>query len=95
MGCAPEPNRARNEFVGRRAVGIIYSDNAPEFKAACQQLSLVHETSQPGNPKTNGIIERCNGDILALTRTGLVTAGLPACFWPNAAQRMCFNDDVL
>ena len=45
------------------------------------------------SPKTNAIIERCNGDVLAMTRSALIGAGLPACFWPYAAPCVCFNDN--
>ena len=67
-------------FIGRRTIAMVYSDGSGELKAACEQLSIVHELSQPGIPKTNAIAERQNSDVLAMTRTSLVAAGLPACF---------------
>ena len=73
---------------------MVYSDESGELKAACHQLSIVHELPQPGIPKTNAIAERQNSDVLAMTRSSLVAAGLPACFWPYAAPCVCFNDNM-
>merc|ERR1711978_189544 len=45
-------------------------------------------------PKTNGLIESTNGDILPGTRAQLVEAGLPSCFWPWAAQCYCHHENT-
>jgi hypothetical protein len=48
---------------GRR-ISLLYSDNAPEFVSASRELSVLRETSVPGAPKTNSLIERANQIVL-------------------------------
>ena len=50
--------------------------------------------SLPGAPQTNAVVERLNGDILDGTRTLLARAGLPACFWPFAAEHYCLMENT-
>ncbi len=45
-------------------------------------------------PKTNGIIERTNQDIVVGPRALLAQAGMPACLWVFAAPCYCMQDDV-
>jgi transposase InsO family protein len=66
-------------FTGRRKIQQAYSDNAPEFIKAVRCLNIIHETSSPGVPQTNGIIERVNLLIIGGTVTSLISAGLPPC----------------
>ena len=44
-------------FVGKRALGYLYSDNSGEIIAACEALGIHHEGSQTGVPHTNAIID--------------------------------------
>ena len=60
---------AIRHFIGGRAIRVVYSDNAGELKAACRELEILHEFSQTGNPKTNGIAEWTNSDVLSLSHT--------------------------
>ena len=82
-----------SKFVGDK-VEVFYSDNAPELKLACNNLGIVHELSSPGVPQNNAVVERTNLDVLEGTRTCLVCSGLPQCFWPFAAPRLCFLDNT-
>ena len=75
-----------------KKVEVFYSDNAPEPKLACKNLGIFHELSLPGVPQNNAMVERTNLDVLEGTRTCLVCAGLPQCFWPLAAPHFCFLD---
>jgi hypothetical protein len=81
-------------FTGRRKIQQIYSDNAPEFLKAVKMLGIVHETSAPGVPQTNGIIERSNQLLIGGTVTSLIAAGLPPCDWSYAAPCWCFNYNI-
>ena len=74
-------------------MGCIYSDGAPELDEACRILGFPHDKSHPGVPQNNGIIERCNGDVLAMTRTSIIHAGMPNYVWPFACQCVCHNDN--
>ena len=78
-------------FTGRRRIQLAYSDNAPEFISAMKALNILHETSTPGVPKTNGIIERVNQLIIGGTVTSLIAAGLPPCYWSYASPCWCIN----
>ena len=84
---------AMRMFCGSYRVACIYSDGSHEIADACRRFGYVHERSQPGVPQNNGIIERANGDILAMTRTAIVHAGLPNFVWPFACQCVCHNDN--
>ena len=67
---------ALNHFNGSAAVKRFFSDNAKELIMAAKQKKWPHDTSTPGRPKTNGVIER-----------GIwFTAGVPASS-PNASRR--------
>ena len=98
--CYPMPDKSGKEteaalgmFAGPYRICLVYSDDSAEIAWACKQRKWPHEISQPGCPQNNGIIERCNGDILAMTRTSLIHAGLPNFAWGFAAQCVCFNDN--
>ena len=80
--------------MGDRGVRKLYSDNSGEIGKALKELKIMPHNSQPGVPQTNAVIERLNQDILDGTRTSLVRAGLPACFWPFAAERYCLQENV-
>ena len=85
---------ALRHFTGGFAVKLCYSDNSLEIADACRQLGIPHETSQPGVPQNNGIIERANGDVLAMSRTMLIHAGLPNHCWPFAARGACHHNNI-
>ena len=89
-----EAERVLRNFFGNAKVEVFYSDNAPELKLACRNLGIVHELSLPGVPQNNAMVERTNLDILEGTRTCLVCAGFPQCFWPFAAPHFCFLDNT-
>ncbi len=44
--------------------------------------------------KPNSLIERATQDFLQGTRTLLLQAGLPACFWSSAAPCYCLLDNI-
>ena len=54
----------------------------------------MHEKSRAGVPQINSVIERTNLDILEGTRTTLICAGFPECFWPFAAQHFCLLENT-
>ena len=88
----PAPSKSTDEttmalraFVGDSKVKRVYSDNADELLSASRSRGVPHEASQRGMSQTKGIIEREVQDMLIGTRTLLVAAGLPGCFWSHAA----------
>ena len=72
----------------------MYFDAAPEFGSVCSELAIPFQESIPGDPQSNGLIERCNQDALGMTRAALYTSGHPHCFRPYACQAVCFNEGV-
>ena len=91
---AEQAVRALRYFFGNNVVNSFYSDNAPELGRACTTLGTVHGKSRAGAPQNNSVIERTNLDILEGTRTTLICAGYPECFWPFAAQHFCFLENT-
>ena len=77
---------AIKKFVGERKVVCAYSDSAPSFEAAMNELGIPLDKSLPGRSVTNSIAERNNLFMLDTASTCLLHAGLPACFWPFAVE---------
>ena len=77
---------AIKRFIGERKVTCAYSDSAPSFEAAMNELGIPLDKSLPGRSVTNSIAERNNLFILDTASTCLLHAGLPACFWPFAVE---------
>ena len=77
---------AIKKFVGDRKVVCAYSDSAPSFEAAMNELGIPLDKSLPSRSVTNSIAERNNLFMLDTASTCLLHAGLPACFWPFAVE---------
>ena len=77
---------AMSRFCGSYRIGCVYSDGAPELEESCRILGYPHDRAHPGVTQNNGIIERCKGDVLAMTRTSIIHAGMPNYMWPYACQ---------
>ena len=91
---ADEARYALLDFNGDREVKRYYSDNSGELRQAIKDMGVPREGSVPGVPKTNGVIERTNRDILDGTRATLINAGLPGCFWEFAGPAYCHLDNI-
>ena len=93
--------RAVKQFIGAKKVRQAYSDHAPQFIEAMNEMKIPIDHSLPGRPQTNSIAERTNQFILTATSTCLLEAGLPPCFWRTAILCVCHllnvepNDDEL
>ncbi len=88
------PAMAIRDFTGGVFVKQLYSDGADEIVSACRAEGILPDTSQPGHPENNALIERTNQDIIHGTRTLLFQAGLPSCFWTFAAPCYCLLDNA-
>ena len=86
---------AIRHFMGDRKIDIFYSARSGEIERALRDLHIVSDTSQPGVPQNNAVVERFVQDILEGTRTALLRAGLPPCFWEYACQHYCLMENVL
>ena len=93
--------RAVKQFIGAKKVRQAYSDHAPQFIEAMNEMKIPIDHSLPGRPQTNSIAERTNQFIPTATSTCLLEAGLPPCFWRTAILCVCHllnvepNDDEL
>eukprot|EP00972_Heterocapsa_arctica_P112955 16434634-Heterocapsa_arctica.AAC.1 len=72
----------------------VKSKNLEDTIVALHRLGILREPSRPGVPQSNAKIVRTNLDILEGTRTTMIHAGLPECFWPFAAPHFCFIDNT-
>jgi len=64
----------------------VYSDNSPEIKAAMKELNVLHDTSIPYRPQTNGIAERAVRRVKEGTTCTLVQSGLGEEWWAEAME---------
>ncbi|MFM7984643.1 MAG: hypothetical protein ACKPKO_35500, partial [Candidatus Fonsibacter sp.] len=71
-------------FKGNRDISRFYSDRSGEIERALRLLHIPSDTSQLGVPQNNAVAERLVQDVLEGTRTLLLRAGLPPCFWDFA-----------
>ena len=86
---------AINHFKRERNIRIFYSDRFREIERALRDRHIVSDTNQPGVPQHNAIAERIVQYVLEGTRTALLRAGLPPCFWEYAIQHYCMMENVL
>ena len=61
--------RAVKQFIGAKKVRQAYSDHAPQFIEAMNEMKIPIDHSLPGRPQTNSIAERTNQFILTATST--------------------------
>mgnify|MGYP000844555137 CR=1 FL=1 len=69
-----------------KTIKQVQCDNAPEFISALDELSIPCKLSMPGEPQTNGVIERRVQMVVRGTASLLVASGLPQACWPHAAR---------
>ena len=74
---------------------VIYSDNAPELKAAIEYLGYRHQTSIEYVDSTKSFVEREIRQMLEGCRTNLLQAGFPQQYWPLAMQHFAHAHNVL
>ena len=80
---------ALREFYGEDQFYFFYSDNAPELKSAAANELMLHLTSTPHRPQSNGVIERFIQLVIDGTRCLLHQSGLPLRYWHLAARAFC------
>ena len=88
---AQEVERVLRHVTGQHLrIKYLYSDSAPEFTKACRSLGIDHDTSTPGDPQNNGLIERRVQIAKRGGRALLMQASLPDCFALYAIQAYLF-----
>jgi hypothetical protein len=81
-------------FMGENVGNKLYSDNSEELTKACRELQLVHPTSTPRRPESNGLCEARIRSVVQGTRCLLLQAGLPHRFWPLAGRCWTFSKNI-
>ena len=84
--------RSLQRFAGpNRSYTRIYTDASRELIAAVREIGVeqvMHDTSTPGMPQTNGLAESMVRRVVHGTRALLAKAGLPHPYWSLAS--VCF-----
>ena len=73
---------------------LFYSDNAPELKSAASNGLMLHPTSTPNRPQSNGVIEIFIQLVIDGARCLLHQSGLPMRYWTFAARLFCHGRNV-
>ena len=67
--------------------GREYESSA--FNSFVQSLGIIHETTAPYSPASNGVVERKNRTLIELTNVMLIEFGAPLHFWGEAILTAC------
>ena len=86
--------KAITQFAGRQKIRFMHTDESKELIKACDDHGIVHETSPPGIPQSNGLAETMVRIEVEGGRCELSNAGFPPCFWPLAIQHFCFSRNI-
>ena len=93
---AEETNKALRRFLGPQTKAKYgYTDNSKEFKKAFEDLDIVHDTSTPHRPETNGVAERAVRRVKEGTPCALVQSGLLEIWWVFAMECYCYLRNVV
>ena len=71
------------------SVGVVYTDNSPEFNAAIEEYGFVHQNSVEYVDSTKAVVEREARTILEGARTNLVQSNMDVIMWPYAVRHHC------
>ena len=94
--CAKEVQLQVERFLGPGVKAQhAYSDNAPEYSKAMQDMGIVHDTSTPYRSETNGVAERAVRRVKEGTSACLVQSGLNELFWDLATECYCMLRNVV
>ena len=76
-------NEVENQL--NRRIKRIRSDRGGEyiepFSAFCTKHGIIHETTPPYSPQSNGVAERKNRTLKEMMNTILISSGLPQSMW--------------
>ena len=86
-------NEVENQF-GRK-IKRIRSDRgreyeSNEFNSFVRSLGIIHETTPPYSPSSNGVAERKNRTLVELTNVMLIESHAPLNFWGEAILTACY-----
>lgn len=59
------------------------------FNSFVQSLGIIHETTPPYSPSSNGVAERKNRTLIDLTNAMLIDSGAPSNLWGKTILTAC------
>ena len=82
-----------NQF-GKK-VKQIRSDRGREYESTgfnsfVQLLGIIHETTPPYSPASNGVAKRKNRTLIGMTNAILIDSGAPSNIWGEAVLTACY-----
>ena len=72
----------------------MYTDSAPEFKRALEDLDIENDQSTLHRHEANAVIERSVRKVRERTSSALVQSGFNDVWWPWAMSCYCFLKNV-
>lgn len=73
---------------------FAYTDNSKELRKAMEEMQIIHGTSTPGKPESNGRAERNIRHILEGSRAVMYHAGVPTKLWTYACRYYCLMSNT-
>ena len=79
-------NEVENQL--NRKIKVLRSDRGGEYESPfvdlCAQHGIIHETTAPYSPQSNGVAERKNRTLKEMMNAMLISSGLPQNMWGEA-----------
>ena len=76
-------NEAENQF--NKKIKLLRSDRGGEYESPfvdfCAQHEIIHETTAPYSPQSNGVVERKNHTLKEMMNAMLLSSSLPQNIW--------------
>lgn len=92
--------KAKFERQFNRTLKRIHTDNGGEYRNQemnlyCRNEGIIHTTTAPYNPQSNGMAERMNRTLMMKVRSMLSEAGLGHRFWAEALNHAAYIQNVM
>ena len=79
-------NEVENQL--NKKIKVLKSDRGGEYESpfvdVCAQRGIIHETTTPYSPQSNGVVERKNRTLKEMMNAMLISYGLPQNMWGEA-----------
>ena len=71
-----------------KKIKVLRSDQGGEYESSfvdfCAQHGIIHETTAPYSPQSNGVAEQKNSTLKEMMNAMLISSGLPKNMWGEA-----------